>query len=70
MKIGQISKFQFFSWLAVWLVCVGEIWNQIVNQITMSWLVTMQNFNLIAPSVLKFVKMTNCDNDGDDTHQG
>ena len=32
---------------------MSEIKNQIVIQSTISWLVTMQNFNLIAQSVLK-----------------
>ena len=52
---------------------------QIVIQSTMSWLVTMQNFNLIAQSVLKLShckKVSNDDDDDDDndddndTHPG
>ena len=55
---------------------MGEIKNQIVIQSTMSWLVTIQNFNLIAQSVLKLShceKVHDNDNDNDDdddTHPG
>ena len=72
-KIGRISPFLNF-WL-VGPVCVSEIGNQIVIQSTMSWLVTMQNFNLIAQSVQvipsqKSINDDNDDDDDDDTHPG
>ena len=58
---------------------MSEIGNQIVIQSRMSWLVTMQNFNLIAQSVLKLSHCEKChddddndndDDDDDDTHSG
>ena len=39
---------------------MDEIKNQIVIQSTMSWLVTIQNFNLIAQSVLKLSHCKKC----------
>ena len=42
---------------------MSEIKKQIVIQSTMSWLVTIQNFNLIAQSVLKLSHRENADDD-------
>ena len=54
---------------------MSEIGNQIVIQSRMSWIVTIQNFNLIAQSVLKLSHRkkvsndnNNDDDDDDDTH--
>jgi hypothetical protein len=56
-KIGKVSPFwNFFSKIEIWLVgpvCVCRISSRIRFQSTMSWQVTMQNFNLISQSVLK-----------------
>ena len=73
--LAELAHFWNFGWLAGWAGLRKEIGNQIVIQSRMSWLVTMQNFNSIAQSVLKLShckKVFNNDNDDDDddTHQG